>query len=293
MQGIVKFSGIALLSLSIAGCGGGSLFTPDAPATEDEVLLGQDGRTLWEAGEQSVKIIDRDAPGLANEHPTVITSEELRVVLGSVYVSETAIISKKENPMFSLGELPILSTAISSGLSQAQPNEDISFVSIGIHPSALANERKTNTGRVFISGGRLNIIFGKIHEQYLDFEKRTGNKVDRRLNPLLPGKRTTDSLPQIRMVLDEGQSYYIDPETGKERTDWIVIDIATVLKNEKERGKQGDGRVTPELLEDVARSKQEAGNLREDVGSLKEIIFDMSDEIDRLKKEIEEMKTEP
>jgi hypothetical protein len=294
MRRIVKFGSLAVASLifagALSGCGGGSLFTPDKPDTEEEVLLGQEGRMLWQAKEQYVKIVDRDVPGLANDHPTAITSEELRTVLGSVYVADSAIIGTTQNPMFSLGELQILSPALSSGFSQVQSDEDMAFVSIGIHPSALAQERKTNTGRVFISGGRLNIIFGKIHEQYLDFEKRTGNKVDRRLNPLLPGKRSASAEPPTRMVLDEGQSFYLDPETGKERIDWIVIDIKTVLAVAAERGSGDDGRVSPELLEDVARSKQETGNLREDVGNLKGILFDMSDEIDRLKKEIEDLK---
>lgn len=97
----------------------------------------------------------------------------------------------------------------------------------------------------------------------------------------------------IRVALDSGQSFYLDPKTDKERADWLVIDIATVLAEAKKRKTGDTSSVTPELLEDIARSKQEAGNLREDVGGIKEILFEMSDEIDRLKQQIEELKAKP
>ena len=292
MRQFVKYGGIIAVSLALAGCGGG-MFTRDKPKTDDEILLGQEGRTLWESKLQYVKIVNRDVPGLANEHPVALTSEELRTVLGSLYVSERVLLKKTQAPLFSISELQVLSTAIASGLGQAQPNEDVNFVSIGAHAGLIAKERKTNTGRVFMSGGRLNIIFGLIHELYLEKDKATGQTIDRRLNPLLPGTRKEDSLPASRVALDKGQSYYLDPETGKERTDWLVLDIATVLAAAKERKQEDTGDVSPELLEDIARSKHETGNLRHDVSNIKEILFDLSEEIDQLKQQIEDLKTKP
>jgi predicted RNase H-like nuclease (RuvC/YqgF family) len=72
-----------------------------------------------------------------------------------------------------------------------------------------------------------------------------------------------------------------------------VLDIATVLANAKNRKGEDDGRVSPELLEDVARNKQENANLRDDVSAMKEIIFDMNDQIDTLKQQIEDLKAKP
>jgi len=293
MRRIVKFSSVALVSLVLAGCGGGSMFTPDAAPTEEDILLGQDGRTLWETRLQYIKIVDRDKAGIANEHPDSISSEQLRTVLSSLYVSEKSLFGETQAPVFSPTELQVLSTAMPNGLSQAGSDEDITFVTIGSHKGGIAKERKTTTGRVFISGGRLNIIFGLVHEIYREKDPITNQPIDRRINPLLPGTRKFDSKPITRIALDEGQSQYLDPETGKERTDWVVIDIATVLAAAKSRANENDGRVSPELLEDVARSKQDTGNLREDLGGMKEILFDMSAEIDRLKKEIEDLKAQP
>lgn len=288
MRNFVKLSGIIAVSIALTGCG---MLSADKAETDAEILMGQDGRTLWESGLQYVKIVNQaQVGGIASEHPEGISSDELRTVLASLYVNERVGLTKSENPLFAPSELTILSTAISSGLSQAATNEDVNFVSIGAHKGLIAKERKTNTGRVFISGGRLNIIFGLVHELYRDKDIATGQEVDRRINPLLPGKRKFDSEPNIRVALDSGQSFYLDPETGKERSDWLVIDIATVLATAKERKTGDDGTVSPELLEDVARSKQETGNLRQDVGNLKEILFEMSDEIDRLKQEIQDLK---
>ena len=292
MRNIVKLSGMIAVSVALAGgltgCG---MLTPDKAATDAEILMTQNGRTLWESDLQYVKIVNQDMPGgIASEHPATISSDELRTVLASLTVNERTGLTLSEQPMFSASELQILSTAIASGLSQAAPNEDINFVSIGTHKGLIAKERKTNTGRVFVSGGRLNIIFGLVHELYRTKDLATGQEVDRRLNPLLPGTRKSDSGLNTRVALDSGQSFYLDPKTGKERSDWLVIDIATVLAAAKERKTGDNGTVSPELLEDVARSKQETGNLRQDVGNLKEIIFEMNDEIDRLKQEIKDLK---
>ncbi len=298
MRQFVKYSGFfamsILLSIGLTGCGG-SMFTADKPKTEADILQGQEGRTLWEAQAhlQYVEIVNSDEAGVANEHPAVITVDELRKVLGSLYVNERIGLTRKEAPLFSLGELQILSAALANGFSQASENEDINFVINGKHRGLISTETKTTTGRAFMSNGRLNIIFGLIHEEFRTHEKSTGQPIDRRLHPLNPGKRKSDSKPNVRVAVDKGQSYYIDPKTGKERTDWVVIDIATVLANAKNRKSDEDGRVSPELLEDVARNKQENANLRDDVSAMKEIIFDMSDKIDRLKQQIEDLKETP
>jgi hypothetical protein len=289
---MVKLGGLAaiIMAAGLTGCGG--VLERDKAPTEDEIVLGQEGRTMWESKLQFVKIVKRDLPGI-NEHPESLTSEQIRTLLGSLYVSEGGLISKSENPIFSHGELQILGPSLANGLSQADTSEDVNFVTIGLHKGVIAKEQKTTSGRVFISEGRLNIVFGLVHDPYSELDPATKQPIDRRINPLLPGTRKYEANLPGNLVLDQGQSFYIDAESGKERRDWIVIDIATVLKAAADRKTGNDGLVSPELLEDVARSKQETGNLREDVGNMKEIIFDMSDEIDRLKKEIEALKAKP
>jgi len=288
---------VSLIAVSLVFMNGltacGFLGAPKAE-TEEQILLGQNGQTMWESSLQYVKIVSVDIAGIVNSHPATISSENLRIVLDSLYVSDVIMLNTQENPLFTTAERQILSAAMSSGLNQAQPNQDVNFVSIGYHKSALAKERKSTTGRAFMTGdGQLNIIFKDVHKQFTDLDQYTGQKIDRRVNPLVPGSRKRVANPQSSIILDKGLSFYVDPDSGKERDDWLVIDIPAVLSAAKERKNNagGDGTLSPALLEDIARSKQETKNLRHDISGMKEIMFDMSDEIESLKKQIEVLET--
>jgi hypothetical protein len=289
MRGIVKYSAtivtVVMLSVGLSGCGN--------PLKKDEPEIAVTGKNVFESGLQTVKIVERDAAGVANEHPLSISAENMRTVLESLYVTDTILFNKRQTPLFSAGELQILGGALSSGLSRAEPNQDVTFVTIGAHQGAFAKERETNSGRVFYSGGQLHIIFGLVRELYRDKDPVTNQPIDRRVDPLLPGTRRLDSAPSKRIALDNGQAYYIDPKTGKERSDWIVLDIPTILSTMAERkASTSEGFLSPELREDIARNKQETSNLREDMANIKEVLFEMSDKLDKLQKELDTMKSE-
>jgi len=290
MRGILKYSTtiatVMMLSLGLAGCG--------SSPKKDEVEISLEGKTVFEAGLQNVQIQEKDVAGVANDHPLAISSENLRTVLESMYITDTVLFQERQTPLFSPGELQVLSTSLASGLSRAESSQDVTFVTIGTHRSALAAERETNTGRVFYSGGRLNIIFGKVREVYREKDPITNQPIDRRTNPLLPGTRRSDSEPDRTIVLDNGQSYYVDPKTGEERSDWIVIDIPTVLATaaEREAEAQQGGSLTPEQKEAIARNTQETNNLRDDMANIKEVLFEMSDKLDKLQKQLDESKAE-
>jgi len=289
MRGILKNSAtiatVMMLSLGLAGCG-------SSPKQEGpEISL--EGKTVFEAGLQNVQIQQRDIAGVSNDHPLSISSENIRTVLESMYITDTVLFKERQSPLFSPGELQILSTSLSSGLARAESNQDVTFVTIGTHRSTLAAERETNTGRVFYSGGRLNIIFGKVRETYRDKDPVTNQPIDRRTNPLLPGTRRSDSEPARTIVLDNGQSYYVDPKTGDERSDWIVIDIPTVLATAAEReASSQEGSLSPEVKENIARNTQETNNLRDDMANIKEVLFEMSDKLDKMQKQMDDLKAE-
>lgn len=287
MRGLVKYSGIVALSmtmmLGLSACGGSS-----NKAEVPEVIVTDDAKILYETGLQYVKVIKRDVPGVANQHPVQIAEDDMRTVLSSLYVTDRVLFRDRQTPLFAPGELQILSSGLSRGLAIAEPGEDLTYVTIDMHPGAISRESKTNTGRVFIdSQGRLNIIFGLVQELYRERDPITRQEIDRRVNPLLPGTRKFDSDPALQVALDNGQSYYTDPETGEERSDWLVIDIPTVLATARERaGEATEGSLTPELREDIARNKRDNQILRDDMANIKEILFEMSAEIEALREEL-------
>lgn len=287
MRGLVKYSGIVALSMTmmvgLSACGGSS-----NKAEEPEVVVTEDGKILFESDLQYVKVVARDKSGAANEHPYSISAEDLRTVLSSLYINQRVLLKDEQIPLYSPGELQILSSGLARGFSIAETGEDLTYVTLGVHQGAIARERRSNTGRVFIDNdGRLNIIFGLVHADYRDKDQYTGQEIDRRVNPLRPGSRNTDSEPGRRVALDNGQSYYVDPETDEERSDWLVIDIPTVLATARERaGDEAEGMVSPELREDIARNKRDNQILRDDMANIKEILFEMSAEIDALREQL-------
>lgn len=287
MRGLVKYSGIVALSmtmvLGLSACGGSS-----NKADDPEVIVTSEGKILFESDLQYVKVVESQVAGVTNQHPYPISEEDMRTILSSLYINQTVLFKEQQIPLYSPGELQILSSGLSRGLAIAESDEDLIYVTLGVHQGAIAKERKTNTGRVFVdSQGRLNIIFGLVHEDYRDKDQYTGQEIDRRVNPLLPGSRRFDSKPGTQVALDNGQSYYVDPETNEERSDWLVIDIPTVLATARERaGDAAEGMISPELREDIARNTRDNKILRDDMANIKEILFEMSAEIDALREQL-------
>lgn len=241
--------------------------------------------TLWETNDfQYVKVVQRVDNIAGNQHPNAISPADMRTILNALYASERVGLKRQQNPLFTIGEQQILSNTLSKALSQAQPNEDVAFVSIGTHPSLLGKEPKSTSGRMFIEGGKLNIIFGLLHDPYSKRSKETGQEIDRRSNPLLPGSRGKVSNTAERLALDSGQALFIDPATGKERRDWLVIDIPTLLASTQSQASAlANGSLSPEIRESIARNSQTVSNLKQDVAELKEIVFELQSEVRALR----------
>lgn len=290
MRRIVKYSGMIaigmVVTMGLTACG-----NPFSKPDSDQVKINLKGDTLWEASNQYVRIVDQDISTTPNDQPVSISPADMRTVLESLYLNETVLLKSEQNPVFNASELQVLSMALSQGLSKAKPNQDVNFVILGTRQGVIAKEPVTDSGRVFYKNGRLNIIFGLLHQDYEELDKVTGQPIDRRLNPLLPGTRKKEADLNGHLVLDKGQSFYIDPKTGKERTDWIVIDIPTVIAAAKaKKADENSGLVSPQMREDIAHNKRDVTNMRDDMANMKEMLFDMSEQIDKLKKEVESLK---
>ncbi|ADJ27025.1 hypothetical protein [Nitrosococcus watsonii] len=269
----LKLSFICFFILCLVACGGNSVIKEKAGRNEE-------GQILWQAGEQYVRLSPSDG-AVGNQHPAAVTPEEMRVVLESLFVPERRFIRKKLNPVFSPGEIQVLSSALSQGLALAGPNQDVTFVTIGIQQGTFAKVRKANTGRVFFRDGKLNIIFGMLHDEVRDQDRQTGEEIDRRLHPFVIGSRLFETKLSDVIALGEGKAFYLDPESGEEREDWLVLDIPTLVANAKADPNTPPGKqqVDSPLAEDIERSKQETQSLKEDLAKVKEVLFELKEEL--------------
>lgn len=287
MRGNVKSSRLLMLGLAmmigLAGCG--NPFSSDRD-DGDEIIERSDGRVLWESNLEYVKIVNRDMSGPSNSHPADLSREDVRTLLESLYVNQRVLLRQTQVPVFAESELQILSDSLSRALANAESSEDVTFVTLGTHQGTIARERKSNSGRVFIDqDGRLNIIFGLLHEEYREKDQYTGQDIDRRVNPLKPGMRRSESDLDRQIAMDNGLAFH--QEDGEERRDWVVMDIDTVLATARERTGQDEGTLTPEIRETIESNQRQTRNLEAEMGELKELMFDMSGEIERLREELQ------
>lgn len=180
-------------------------------------------KTLWHSREQNVRIIPQDAVKgaavAANDHPIMLAPDQIRSALKSLEVKPGA--KDDSVPVFTEPELDTLAGKLSEGLSQASPSEDVSFVVIGQRKAiyGLAKQRKVTTGRVFYREGKLNVIFGRMIEDIREY-------VDLRAFPLTPGSRVSSVTREWKLEETPDMQYH--GEDGMYRTDWAVLDLASI-----------------------------------------------------------------
>jgi uncharacterized protein YceK len=182
-----------------------------------------EAKQLFKSREQYVRIVKQDgAKGVKvppNEHPVSLDEDQIRNALSTLEITIPG--NSKSTPVFTKPELDTLGKYLSQGLAQATPEEDVAFALVGDHRTAfgLAKEPKYTSARVFYRDGKLNLIFGKIHEDYKQY-------VDRRLYPLAPGSRTVPSVHKWQLLGQPDQDFYMS--SGGQRTDWVVLDLASM-----------------------------------------------------------------
>lgn len=168
------------------------------------------GQTIWQSREQFVSVVKqdsaRDARPVANDHPAEIAHDRLVSMLSSIRVRLPE--SEKPGPLFTAAAIEVMTPHLRQGLQQAAPGEDVVFAVFGLHDAlyGLAKSPRVTTGRVFVSGGKLNLIVGLV-------QKDVNEREDRRLAPFTPGSRQNMSVGEWTLL----------PGTPLVRRDWIVF----------------------------------------------------------------------
>lgn len=226
-RGIFGFSSLllAVLCLGSVGC---SLFKSNVAQSDAD-------RTTWRSREQNVKIVKQEAVkgGVVtqNDHPIILDSGQIRSALAFLEVRLTE--AEKPIPVFTAPELDVLCGKLSEALTQAGPDEDVTFAVVGQRKAVygLARQRKVTTGRVFYREGKLNIIFGKMIDDISEqnqHDYRADN--DFRLNPLSPGSRVKPV--SHKWILEEQTDAQFYASGGMLRSDWLVLDLANMTAHE-------------------------------------------------------------
>lgn len=265
-----------VLALVLSGCGANLLGGKDVDISS----------VIWKHRDQFVRIETQDRSNTtppANDHPAKLSAGQIQNMLGSLDVQFEG--KEKQVPVFTFKELEILGEAISSGLAQAGPREDVTFAIAGIHRDfiSFSKDRSISTYRVFVENGEFNLIIGTLHEEYVP-------ATERRMHPLVPGSRKyTPPNPRMRI-----KTWQIMPEAGlekktidgRERHDWLVLNTNPELWKSAMAEKK-------EAKETAKEAFREASQVREESAQLEVEQQKLRSELQEMKQTIEQMKQAP
>lgn len=210
--------GALFLQLGTAQAGAATLtdfFTASEP--DVEAWLSEPTRPLkwgdWDYV-QLVKRTGKEAEGAPNAHPVQIDPIQLAEVLTRLQCKVAA----EKRQLFNEEEVLRLSRAAASALAIADSQEDFVFRTAVRHMDfGLLGQRMVNSGRIFVEGGKLNIIIGTQLSDAL-LALRSG------MQPYLPMDPGTRAKVSAQVELLGG----VSPQEKLLRPDWFVLDLKSL-----------------------------------------------------------------
>lgn len=214
-----------VIGFTIAGCGSvaaekpgqsiNTLGTGGRPA----IVVGDDApivTILWDGAEYGYVRIEEAEPSAqaSNDHPIAFTPQQIRIAFSELQIQRG---EKEPKPIFTEQSLNEIAEPIATGLTQAQPDQDVTFAVTDKQGQGVFNlfgERLVTSGRVFYQAGQLNVIFGSIQREFEDTLRATGI-----LRNFTPGSRN-DPITSTRLKVQpvEGVQYAYP---GRE--DWLQM----------------------------------------------------------------------
>ena len=189
-----------------------------------------DAMVVWRGQGQYIKIVEQDwdkdhrkAP--RNEHPAQVTAPHMAVVLASLqgWRPEDSPESTRSVPLFTNDEISTFAPMLADALAKAGPKQDVVFATSGRHEGVSNDGARTNAARMFVTNGKLNIIFGDA------LRPATGaaNDISQYSEPHRAGKRLEPTSRDIVLNKGAGINYYTIFDRA--RVDWLVIDIPALV----------------------------------------------------------------
>ena len=171
---ILKISFFLTLFL-ISSCGIKKSWEESGVYTSDKSLQ---STYIWKKGKQYIAIVQRiPVRGRNNKntiHPINISQNTIFNSFSKINYRILEKDGKKSDlrPVFSKGNIELLSKRIPEALKQANKNQDILFEVFQLRKKfwILPTTVDTTAGYLFIEPGRINIIFEKINEDYQGYD---------------------------------------------------------------------------------------------------------------------------
>ncbi len=214
-----------VIGCMLAGCGSvaaekpgqsiNTLGTGGRPA----IVIGDDApivATLWDGAEYGYVRIEEAEPSAqaSNDHPIAFTPQQIRTAFSELQIQRG---EKEPKPIFTEQGLNEIAEPIATGLTQAQPDQDVTFAVTGKQGQGVFNlfgERLVTSGRVFYQDGQLNLILGAVQREFEDTLRATGI-----LRNFIPGSRNGPiSSTKLKLQPVKGVQY-----ASAEREDWLQM----------------------------------------------------------------------
>lgn len=186
------------------------LFGPSDEKRINEWAKNPEKKMAW--GEWDfVRLAVRGDGSKPNAHPVQLNVKEVATALAAIQGRPF----KDVKPLFSESEVVHLSMAIVAGLKNATPDQELIFVSTGQHGwTGLIGAAVGNCGRIFFVDGKLNIILGMHHSDFIA-EKQNGSRQDPTFDF---GSRKVEAKDVHLTGVTEGQATLV-------RNDWIALTL--------------------------------------------------------------------
>ena len=226
---------VAPMSILLAGCAG---VAPGTSATDSNSLKGSNleytqGRSVVSAnrndrvvsvvwqGKYGFVRIEEAETAARSDHPVSLTPEQIRFFFSHLQMQEK---NADPIPVFTQAELNMLANPVSLALSEATPDQDVTFVVADKRGRFhLVGNRVATSGRVFYRSGRLNVIFGEVHAAFEDQFRATGY-----MRPFKLGSRAERRLPSVISSADDA----MQGRTEALREDWIRVEPSYLTRND-------------------------------------------------------------
>lgn len=170
---------------------------------------------VFRSGDNYVRLVPAEAGAPTNSHPFIISPRDLRNLLAGIHVVGADSIRKA--PVFSKEQLEMIVPPLTNALSKAGPHQDVTFT-VTAYPGLFGTHslKSVTTGRVFVSAGAMNLIFGLMQERF------GGSDYEYKMPEIAPGTRAR-RIDQAPWQIDVGNA-----KVREQRGDWLVFNQSVI-----------------------------------------------------------------